>query len=266
MNVFVINLKSSVQRRAIMEKQFNKLNIPYEIFEAVKGADVSEQDIAQYYDMDYYNSRPGYFTPGAVGCTLSHYFIYKKMVEEKIPVAVILEDDMILNSQFAELTATVAKQIRHDEVVLLFYQSYEKILLSSPASVALTGKYQLYQVVNTALLRSTGGYMITYEGAKSMLEKSMPFSSFPDDWKSFYDRKILNGVRLVYPYVLTNSYEPTTISPYTKGKWLLKIKSVVEKYHIFPFHLFLKWRRKKYIEKTRQCVISNDAPVDLRQN
>jgi glycosyl transferase, family 25 len=265
MKVYVINLRSSVQRRKIMEKQLDKLDIPYKIFDAVKGADITGEEIERYYDMDYYNARPGHFTPGAIGCTLSHYFIYQEMLADNIDVAVILEDDMILHKDFSSTVPLVSKQLKDDEVVLLFYQSYEKIRLAASSAVDVGNGHLLYQAVCTKLLRSTGGYMISHEAARSMVNKLLPFSSFPDDWKSFYDREILNGIRIVYPGILRNSYEATTISPNTKGGTAArKILTTIEKYRIFPFFNFLKWRRKKNIAKTKQCVITNEVPLDLR--
>lgn len=250
-----------------MEDQLNKLNIPFEIFEAVKGSDLSEKEIAGYYNADYYNNRPDYFTPGLAGCTISHYFLYKKIVKEKIDVAIILEDDMILHESFPEIASKLSSIIRNDEAILFFYQSYYKIPLADSGVLPINHKFNLYQLVSTFALRSTGGYMIKYETAKCLAEKLMPFSAYPDDWKSFYDRKMLNGIRIVYPYIMTNSYEPTTISPYLKGGGLLrKAVAFFEKHKIFPVYHFLKWRRKRYTARTRQCIITNEIPTDLRKN
>ncbi|MEO7045159.1 MAG: glycosyltransferase family 25 protein [Ferruginibacter sp.] len=266
MKIFVINLKSSVRRRKIMEKQLSMLDFPYEIFDAVKGSDVSEEEIKHYYDMDYYNNRPGYFTAGAVGCTLSHYFIYKKIVEEKIDVAIILEDDMILKKNFTNAIKKIADEIKDKEAILLFYQSYHKIKLANVSSIPLTEKFKLYQVVSIGSLRSTGGYIINNKTAQSMAEGLVPFSTFPDDWKSFYDRGFLNGVRVVFPFILDNSYEQTTISPLLKEGLLKKTISFTEKNKIFPFYNILKWRRKLNFIKTRECFITNGTVIDHRGN
>lgn len=241
-----------------------KLNIPYEIFEAVKGSDMSEEEIAGYYETEYYRNRPSYLTPGMAGCTISHYMLYKKIAAEKIDIAIILEDDMILDKSFPEVANKLSSLIRNDEVIMFFYQSYYKIRLATGTAVPVTHTFNLYQLVSTYGLRSTGGYMIKYEAAKSLSEKLMPFSAFPDDWKSFYDRKMLNGVRLVYPFVMTNSYEPTTISPFLKGGTLRKAVTFMEEHKIFPVYHLLKWRRKRYTAKTRQCIITNELPTDLR--
>lgn len=267
MRIFVVNMKTSVKRRKMMEQQLNKLGLPFEVFEAVQGNSLSEQEIMSYYDSDFYASRPGYFTPGMAGCTISHYLLYKKIVEEKIETSLILEDDMELGNDLPVLLAKLASEIKSDEVIMLFYQSYFPITLSHSSAIPLNSKFNLYQVTATRGLRSTGGYIIHYEAAKSMLDQLVPFCAFPDDWKSFYDRKILNGIRLVYPFLMENTYEPTTISPNIKGGSLVKkLLPFVEKNKIFPLYQLLKWRRKIKIAQTRQCVITNELPVDLRKN
>lgn len=267
MKIFVINLKSSVERRKMMEKQLNKLGLPFEIFDAVMGSALSESEIMAYYDKDYYNARPDYFTPGAIGCTLSHFFIYRKMVEEKIETALILEDDMVLNKNLPGMLNKLSGEIRNDEVIMLFYQSYFAINLYASSATPLMDKYNLYQVSDTTGLRSTGGYIINYEAARSLAENLLPFSSFADDWKSFYDRKMLNGVRVVYPFLLDNTYRATTISPNIKGGIVVKkFVTFAERNKIFPFFQILKWRRKINIARTRQCFIINQSPVDFRKN
>ena len=43
MRIFVINMKTSVKRRKIMEEQLKNLGLDFEIFEAVRGDSLSEE-------------------------------------------------------------------------------------------------------------------------------------------------------------------------------------------------------------------------------
>lgn len=265
MKIFVINLKSSADRRRIMEKQLKAMGLPYEIFDAVRGADMSESEILEYYDHDYYHSRPGYFTLGAVGCSLSHYFIYQRIVEEKIEKALILEDDMLLGKQLPDILRQIDQRMRSDEVIMLFYQSYSPINLSAETREPLNNKFSLYQVAHLKGLMSTAAYVIGYETAKKMHENLLPLINFADDWISYYNREMLNGVRVVYPFLLNNTYLATTISPNKKGgSFIKKIVPFVEKNKLFPFYQFLKYRRRKFVAKTRQCFVVNTSPEHLR--
>ncbi|MEO6681931.1 MAG: glycosyltransferase family 25 protein [Ginsengibacter sp.] len=263
--IFVINLKSSIERRKIMERQLNKLNLPFEIFDAINGASLTENEILSLYDSDYYNSRPTYYSSGMVGCTLTHYYIYKKIVEDNIQNAFILEDDMALNSDLPKVLNRLSEVIKKDEAIMLFYQSYSPIKLSIDSEVPLTDKYKLYQVSDLDGLISTAAYFIPYEVAQSMLNKMLPISNVPDDWKKFYDRNMLNGVRVVYPFLLQNTYQKTTINPTAKGGILFqKILYFAEDYRIFPIYHLLKRRRKKNTAKTRRCFVVNEPIKHLR--
>lgn len=85
-NIFVILLKDSVRERRIKQR-FDGLN--YEIVYGVDGT----KDV----DKQHYESKGSKLTYGQLGCSLSHVNIYKKMVDEDIEMALILEDDCIFN-------------------------------------------------------------------------------------------------------------------------------------------------------------------------
>lgn len=263
--IFVINLKSSTERRKIMERQLNKLSLPFEIFDAVNGASLSEEEILTLYDSDYYNSRPSYYSRGMVGCTLTHYYIYRKIVEENIQNAFILEDDMALNNDLPGILSKLPAELRKDEAIMLFYQSYSPIKLTKDSAISLEGPYKLYQVADLDGLISTAAYFISNEAAQTMLNKILPISNVPDDWKKFYDRNMLNGVRVVYPFLLDNTYQKTTINPTSQGGVLFqKLLSIVEDYKIFPIYHLLKRRRKKNTAKTRRCFVVDEPVKHLR--
>lgn len=264
--IFVVNLKSSTERRKAMEQQLQKYQLPFEIFDAVKGTALAEKEILQYFDKEYYDSRPFYYTAGMIGCTLSHYFLYQKIVKEKVDIALILEDDMALGKELPQVLDKLATSLRCDEVILLFYQSYFKINLAASSAEPLQDSYKLYQVADIKGLRSTGGYIISHNAAKSFVEQLLPVTTFPDEWKLFYDRKILNGIRIVYPPLLQNTCQPTTISPNMKGGSFLKIiLAFIEKHRIFPVYQLLKWRRRLNIMNTQKCVIKEIKVTDFRK-
>ena len=84
-NIFVIGVKDSVREYRI-KKRFEGLN--YEYFYGVNGTEV---------DKKYYENKGSKLTYGQLGCSLSHVNLYKKIVDEDIEVALILEDDCVFN-------------------------------------------------------------------------------------------------------------------------------------------------------------------------
>ncbi len=125
-----------------------------------------------------------------------------------------------------------------------FYQSYSAIKLSKLSEERLPANYNLYQVTDLNGLMSTAAYIITLNTAEKMLKGLLPISNVPDDWKKFFDRKILNGVRVIYPFLLHNTYQKTTINPNLQGGYFIQNLLVfVEKYKIFPFCYLLRENR-----------------------
>lgn len=103
--VFVISLKRSADRRTHTSDRLNKLGIQFQIIDAFDGAELSDDEVKN-------NSRYGIFRTGLysrhlmkaeIGCYFSHLKIYKKMEDENIPVACILEDDNDYSDDFREL-------------------------------------------------------------------------------------------------------------------------------------------------------------------
>lgn len=95
--VFVVSLRRAQDRRALMSRQLREAGLNFEIVDGVDGNAISAQDLEAL-------TVPGkVFHPGVIGCYLSHTNIYKKIVDEAIEVALILEDDAVLNSKVISL-------------------------------------------------------------------------------------------------------------------------------------------------------------------
>ena len=91
MKIFVINLKRSIDRKHNFQKNWQFASKYIEIIEAVDGNNLSDKELSKI--------APNYqslnVTKGEIGCALSHLAIYKKIVNECIPMALILEDDAV---------------------------------------------------------------------------------------------------------------------------------------------------------------------------
>lgn len=111
-NIFVINLKRCILKKEKMEKKLN--GIKYTLIEAVDGLELNLEklkdqniDILKNFSDPFYGRN---ITWGEVGCSLSHYKIYKHCVENNINYAIILEDDVIIPDKFdKEINKTITK-------------------------------------------------------------------------------------------------------------------------------------------------------------
>ena len=110
-NVFIINLQRDISRRENMIMQLKQHNIcDYEFIEAIDG----QSENLDKYDFTVIPNWVEPFTnkimtKGEIGCALTHYNIWKKMVNEKLENVLILEDDAVFCNNFFDRRNKSAK-------------------------------------------------------------------------------------------------------------------------------------------------------------
>ena len=163
---YVINMTKDKDRRDIMTQRLEAAGVPYEFFEAVNGYKLDPDN------MDFYDRkrRCRYFgrdlLPGELGCLLSHYNVFKKMDEENIEHAVILEDDVIFENDFPQvLQALLNTAVKWD--VIRFLGS-KKIYKRGCRKIApLADRYQLARLPTAP--GGAHGYLMTLKAARVMV-------------------------------------------------------------------------------------------------
>ncbi|HID48025.1 MAG TPA: glycosyltransferase family 25 protein [Chromatiales bacterium] len=106
--VLVISLPHATERRASIRRQLSEQGIEFEFIDAVYGKELPAEALDRINRplLRHYR-RP--FSPNEVGCYASHGKAYRKIAEEQIPLALILEDDALLKSDLNQLFATIDK-------------------------------------------------------------------------------------------------------------------------------------------------------------
>ena len=100
--IFIINLKKDTFRKQLMIKQLIQFNIQnYTFIDAIDGADYYENRLnvkpMQNWIDPIFNRG---INSGEMGCMLSHYNIWSKIVADNLNAAIILEDDTIFVDDF----------------------------------------------------------------------------------------------------------------------------------------------------------------------
>ncbi len=187
--IFIINLEQSTERKKIMTAQLDQLGLPHIFFSAVDGKKLLTPDLVCYarhrrrlmFGKDLSHSE--------LGCLLSHRALYRKMVKENIPIAIVLEDDAILSDDFeAVIRALLENPIRWDMIRFL---SRSKNYRQSRDLGPLIGEYRLARP--KGLPGGAYAYMLTCHAAKK-LNANMHRNWAPVDmlhgkiWKTFLHR------------------------------------------------------------------------------
>jgi glycosyl transferase family 25 len=182
--VFVISLKRSVERRDHTTKQLNDMGVPFQFIEAIDGVELSDQDIRNNNDYGIYKSgvHASYLRKEEIGCVLSHLKILRKIVDEKIELACILEDDNDYIKEFKDLL--IGGDLNTSEWDILYLGHHSACTTSEAQS---TNKKQLISIdskIGEALEVPYGSYayILNIEAAKKILNIAfpirMPFDSY----------------------------------------------------------------------------------------
>lgn len=100
--VFVISLKDAHERREAFRRQSSQYNIQIDIIDAVDGRNGLAPELKHKIDRAAAYELLGHeMSDGEFACALSHQSIYERIIQEKLPGAIVLEDDALLSHEFA---------------------------------------------------------------------------------------------------------------------------------------------------------------------
>jgi glycosyl transferase, family 25 len=105
LKTYVINLKRRNDRLQFVKEQLDQLGIVFERVNAVDGNDLSADQRELYDQKKFALECKRQLVNGEIGCALSHRAVWQQMVADKIPYALILEDDVRLKSELVSLLA-----------------------------------------------------------------------------------------------------------------------------------------------------------------
>ena len=124
MKLFVINLKRRGEKRKRVIEMLEKYPfLDYEIFEAIDGEEINNEYMVENGFQPYQNwydpnMRRG-LTKGEIGCSLSHWLLWKKIAELDLKNAIIIEDDALFTNISPEKVNEIEKYLESSELLYL---------------------------------------------------------------------------------------------------------------------------------------------------
>ncbi|KGA60058.1 glycosyltransferase 25 family protein [Proteus vulgaris] len=194
MKIFVINLPKDKERKESIQHQADKLGLNVEFIEAVNGKDLSEDEI-NILSKDFHQHG---MTHGVLGCSLSHIKIYEKMIKDNIDIALILEDDALLNENIIEsynLIENYNYKNKHKPNVYLLSVVNEYI---DTFKTKLSTKYNLVNVIDADY---TYGYMLNIKAANNLLNFLTPVWIEADKWRFMREHGAIK-LKAIIPHVI----------------------------------------------------------------
>lgn len=112
---------------------------------------------------------------GSIACTLSHYYVWKYILDNNIEKCLILEDDTMFYDNFNE----------EFEKILKLPQQYDLLYLNRNALCSIYGLGKEIEVAENIVIPkysyNTNAYIITLDGAKKLLNTDLLNNILPVD-------------------------------------------------------------------------------------
>lgn len=176
MKTFVISLARAENRRLAMRRQLDALGVDYEIVDAVEGRSLSEAELERVSDFRKMRRLGRVLSPGEIGCALSHLALYRRIVAEGLEAACVLEDDVVLSSDYPELANRAAAFIRGRSGVHLLGEGISR-------SYGYAGRLGgIYRSTNLRRAYGTFSYVVTREAAMALAGALSPICRVADSW------------------------------------------------------------------------------------
>ncbi|OEO28933.1 hypothetical protein VW23_027755 [Devosia insulae DS-56] len=158
--VYYINVASRLDRRQFMEEQFARLGIVAERLDAVTPREVSDTRMAAHQG----SGTPSAMARVEVACSMSHEKAWRLFLSRGQPVALVLEDDVVMGNGLKTLLSPSVYADIDAELVKL-ETTYELIRVGQIRRTA--GHYAIRQLLATHV--GTGAYVITADMARRVL-------------------------------------------------------------------------------------------------
>lgn len=200
-SIYIINMKYRTDKKKRMEDELKKHNLDGNFIEAIVGYDIDIDKMIENKLID--NKLDRELRRGEIGCYLSHIKAWKAFLRSDDKYALILEDDAVFIDGFKDKLKNLLKEITF---------SFDMIYLNDNCEHHF-GEDCLHGIKKSENIFDPGtvgyglyGYLLSREGAKKLIEISLPIE-IPIDDKTMHMHKegTLDAYKLIDPYIFVAS-------------------------------------------------------------
>ncbi|MGU3574711.1 glycosyltransferase family 25 protein [Brucellaceae bacterium C25G] len=163
--VYVINLARSRERWETLQKRADQYNLHLRRVDAVDGRHLTDEQLSKFDEVLFRRFHGKTPLPGEIGCYFSHLRALQQIAEGNDECAVIIEDDVLFLPDFSAVIEELSDIKGWDVIKLInnrvkFFQSKYITIGGADIGRCMHGP-----------LGCAGGYMVTRDGAKKLLDK-----------------------------------------------------------------------------------------------
>ena len=161
METFVIHVTDAFEREKHIKQQLLKVKLDAEFVLEGDKTDLTTQVLSTYFTGNRKN------VTNSTSCVYKHILSYKRIVDNKIELALILEDDIIFYADFQNNLASIIDELKKEGLSNFIISLEDSLLQYINRSERLKNK----MIYPKNYGRMAGAYLIDYEGAKGILEE-----------------------------------------------------------------------------------------------
>ena len=158
-------------RRDRMREIMRRLNLNFDFIDAIVGAAVTAKDLEPI-SADFNKN----LSRAEIGCLLSHIKAWQALIASTLPCAVILEDDVHLASDFADLISRLS--IDNEEIAIYRLETVLATVTASLRKHIAVGRYSFHKL-HTAHC-GAGSYLLNAKTAAHLLAHTRDMSEAVD--------------------------------------------------------------------------------------
>lgn len=181
MKIFIVHYKKLTERKKYLVDKLTEYGFEYEFIENFERELISEFDTLYYNNEELwydrvsgnYNSLPDYrdLRESEICNSLSHISALKKVVENNLEYAIVLEDDVIFKDDFKEKIDDIINRTPKDLDVMFFGTSYSMIQLDSATSdISVKICENIWKKI-PGITRTVDAYIVSNKGAKILTDQ-----------------------------------------------------------------------------------------------
>ena len=155
--IFVISLATDEERRARIVAALEDLGLRCTLIDAVD----ARQGVPPDHETSIDRVAGASLSEPEYGCALSHALIYRRMVAEQVPHAIVLEEDAIPTSRFAQFVRD--EEYRSSPLIQLYHQA---AYVRRSGARSLTGGVELARLATSC--SGTVAYSLDLEAAVAL--------------------------------------------------------------------------------------------------
>jgi glycosyl transferase family 25 len=262
MRAYVINLKRSPERRINMTAQLTTHGIDYEIVEAVDGRqlDLTDPEVINSIAPSFRAAE--WFLPTHVACAMSHLSAYRKILDDGLPWALVMEDDVTIPAGLPAIAEAVAARLAGAEVALLNFDSDQVVKVSRQGAAELPSGHELVLPLDVHVPVSAAGYVITREACERITKGALPIRAKIDDWGHVCDEGMIDGLRCVVPLaIMKDPSFGSTIGYYSDASVKARLLKLTSGLRLPVLERAVARRRERIWRKYRQVEYVNEPAV-----